>query len=220
MQHLANAMRQLPSHRVGRDELVVELAGHHLKQQSVNLKASNSEAQTRNTRAARRSRRRASLADLVGPQKTIPLSTRRTREYVRFFAAVDIDVDAHDLRRRGQLLDRQHLVAPSPSCCWRHSIAIVLGLGQRRNQRRSPAAGPQSARSPAAQRSARSASPALARVSATRRRRADALRSASIQSRCARASCLWRVGRESGGSGRRGAQCYRVPLRTTMRGTT
>ena len=25
-----------------------------------------------------------SLADLVGPQKTIPLSTRRTREYVRF----------------------------------------------------------------------------------------------------------------------------------------
>ena len=54
LQHLANAMRQLPSHRVGRDELVVELAGHHLKQ-SVDLKASNSEAQTRNTRAARRS---------------------------------------------------------------------------------------------------------------------------------------------------------------------
>ena len=65
-------MRQLPLHRVGRGELVVELAGHHLKQQHVNLKASNSEAQTRNTRAARRSRRRASLADLVGPQKTIP----------------------------------------------------------------------------------------------------------------------------------------------------
>ena len=133
-------MRQLPSHRVGRDELVVELAGHLLKQQIVDLKASKSEAQTRNTRAARRSRRRASLADLVGPQKTIPLSTRRTREYVRFFASVDVDVDALDLRRRGQLLDRQHLVAPSPSCCWRHSIAIVLGLGQRRNQRRSPAA--------------------------------------------------------------------------------
>ena len=108
--------------------------------------------------------------DLVGPQKTILLSTRRTREYVRFFASVDVDVDALDLRRRGQLLDRQHLVAPSPSCCWRHSIAIVLGLGQRRNQRRSPAVGPQSARSPAAQRSARSASPALARMSATRRR--------------------------------------------------
>ena len=36
---------------VGRDELVVELAGHHLKQQSVNLKASNSEAQTLKTRA-------------------------------------------------------------------------------------------------------------------------------------------------------------------------
>ena len=47
-------MRQLPSHRVGRDELVVELAGHRLKQQIVDLKASNSEAQTRNTRAARR----------------------------------------------------------------------------------------------------------------------------------------------------------------------
>ena len=33
-------MRQLPSHRVGRDELVVELAGHLLKQQIVDLKAS------------------------------------------------------------------------------------------------------------------------------------------------------------------------------------
>ena len=79
---MANAMRQLPSHRVGRGELVVELAGYHLKQQSLELKASNSEAQTRKTRAARRSQRLASLADLVGPQKTILLSTRRTRENV------------------------------------------------------------------------------------------------------------------------------------------
>ena len=71
LQHMANAMRQLPSHRVGRGELVVELAGYHLKQQSLELKASNSEAQTRKTRAARRSQRRASLADLVGQQKTM-----------------------------------------------------------------------------------------------------------------------------------------------------
>ena len=84
LQHMANAMHQLPSHRVGRGELVVELAGHHLEQQIVHLKASKSETQTRNTRAARRSRRRASLADVVGPQKTILPSTRMTREYVRF----------------------------------------------------------------------------------------------------------------------------------------
>ena len=37
------------------------VAGHRRKQQSVDLKACNSEAQTQNTRAARRSRRRASL---------------------------------------------------------------------------------------------------------------------------------------------------------------
>ena len=104
-------MRQLPSHRVGRDELVVELAGHLLKQQIVDLKASKSEAQTRKTHATRRSRRRASLADLVGPQKTIPLATRRTREYVRFFAFVDVDVDALDRSHRGRLLDQQRHVA-------------------------------------------------------------------------------------------------------------
>ena len=40
-------MCQLPSHRVGRDELILELAGHRLKPQSVDLKACNSEAQTR-----------------------------------------------------------------------------------------------------------------------------------------------------------------------------
>ena len=67
LQRLANAMRQLPSHRVGRGELVIELAGHLLKQQIVDLKASKSEAQTRKTHATRRSRRRASLADLVAP---------------------------------------------------------------------------------------------------------------------------------------------------------
>ena len=44
-------MRQLQSHRVGRDELVVELAGNLLKQQIVDLKASKSEAQTRKTHA-------------------------------------------------------------------------------------------------------------------------------------------------------------------------
>ena len=111
LQRLANAMRQLPSHRVGRDELVIELAGHLLKQQIVDLKASKSEAQTRKTHATRRSRRRASLADLVGPQKTIPLATRRTREYVRFFAFVDVDVDALDRSHRGRLLDQQRHVA-------------------------------------------------------------------------------------------------------------
>ena len=111
LQHMANAMHQLPSHRVGRGELVVELVGHHLEQQIVHLKASKSETQTRNTRAARRSRRRASLADVVGPQKTILPSTRMTREYVRFFAFVDADVDALDRSHRGRLLDQQRHVA-------------------------------------------------------------------------------------------------------------
>ena len=54
LQRLANAMRLLPSHRVGRDELVIELAGHRLKQQIVDLKDSKSEAQTRKTHATRR----------------------------------------------------------------------------------------------------------------------------------------------------------------------
>ena len=39
-----NAMRHLPSHRIGRDELVVKLAGHRRKPQSMDLKACNSEA--------------------------------------------------------------------------------------------------------------------------------------------------------------------------------
>ena len=97
-------MRHLPSHRVGRDDLVVQLAGHRRKQQSVDLKACNSEAQTQNTRAARRSRRRASLTkgtkgtDLEGPQKTISLSTRGTREFVLFVASIEVDVDAPDRR--------------------------------------------------------------------------------------------------------------------------
>ena len=74
-------MRHLPSHRVGRDELVSWTA-RRASQQSVDLKACNSKAQTRNTRAARRSRRLAPLADLEGRkgrwQKIISLSTRRS----------------------------------------------------------------------------------------------------------------------------------------------
>ena len=162
-------MRQLPSHRVGRDELVVQLAGHLLKQQIVDLKASNSEAQTRNTRAARRSRRRASLADLVGPQKTIPLSTRRTREYVRFLhSSILMSMRSIAATEAGCSISNV-MLQQHQELLLRHLIAVLAGLGLRQNQRRRRATAPRSVRSPAAQAPARPASSALATPSAMTR---------------------------------------------------
>ena len=94
----------------------------------MDLKACNSEAQNRNTGAARRSRQRASLADLEGPQKTISPSTRKTRKLMRSFASVKVDVDVLDLRRRGRLLDRKHLVAAAPSFFGAIPLQLFLDL--------------------------------------------------------------------------------------------
>ena len=107
-------LRHLPSRCIGRDDLVVELAGHRRKQQSSDSTASKALAPIRIDRIARgldRLERQASLADLEGPQKIIPLAMMRTREFSRFLASIDRDSDAPDGRRRGRLLNHERHVA-------------------------------------------------------------------------------------------------------------
>ena len=93
------------------DDLVVKLGGDRRKCQSSNSKASKALASIRIDRIARGLERQASLADLEGPQKIIPLAMMRTREFSRFLASIDHDSDTPDGRRRGRLLNHQRHVA-------------------------------------------------------------------------------------------------------------
>ena len=111
LQHEPMPLRHLPSRRVRRDDLVVKLGGDRRKCQSSNSKASKALASIRIDCIARGLERQASLADLEGPQKIIPLAMRRTREFARVLASVDSDIDAPDRHRPGRLLDQQRHVA-------------------------------------------------------------------------------------------------------------
>ena len=144
------AMRHVPPRLVGRDELFVELAGHHRKRQICDSKVSKSLAPIRIDRIARGLGLQASLADQDDPQETRSLLMSKCRDFAASTAAIFVDVNAHaiplsDTRATSStMLQQQHEVF------LRHFTATALGFGQRQHQRRRRATCTQSARSLAA----------------------------------------------------------------------
>ena len=92
--HWPNGDVLLRRARAEEGDVVTKHLEHRQNCRNADLKASKVEAEIRSARAARRSRRRAPLEDLVGPQKIFSLTTRRTRELVRSFVLIAIDADA------------------------------------------------------------------------------------------------------------------------------
>ena len=163
-------MRQLPSHRVGRDELVVELAGDLLKQQ-IWWTCRPPSPKPRLEKLMQRgvldgehlwqtwlARRRPSRSRRGGPGSTCGFLHSSMLMSMRSIAATEAGCSISNV----MLQQQQELLL-------RHLIAVLAGLGLRQNQRRHRATAPRSARSPAAQAPARPASSALATPSAMTR---------------------------------------------------